>query len=109
MTFALRQSAAYWAPSGIDGYGQATYAAPVLVSCRWETRQELYINEAGESLTSANVVYSASELAIDGKMLLVGSLSGLTTTPPASARRIEAAAISPSVKNDSNLFKQWLR
>ncbi len=63
----LRESITYWAPSGVDNFGDPSFAAPVTtIKAKWEDRTELFIDETGREQRSRSVVYVDTDLVIGG-------------------------------------------
>ena len=72
----LKQTAVYWAPSGIDDFGRPTWDDPVELDCRWEDVAEEFIDAAGERQLSAAKVFVESDVEVHG-VLMLGELTDL--------------------------------
>lgn len=70
ITKMLRQRAVYWAPVGVDNYGKATYATPVVVRCRWEDRSEEFLTMDGDRAMSTACVYVGQDVLLKGVLYL---------------------------------------
>jgi len=70
----LRESITYWAPSGVDNFGDPSFAAPVTIKSKWEDRTELFIDAEGRETRSKSVVYVDTDL-ITGGYLFRGNSS----------------------------------
>lgn len=86
ITAKLHQKATYWAPSGNDGFGNATFSAPSTINCRWEERTDLFIDAAGKEARSHARVYVDTDVEINGYLYLGISSS---TAPEAAAHLIK--------------------
>jgi len=62
----LRESITYWAPSGVDNFGDPSFAAPVTIKAKWEDRAELFIDAEGRETRSKSVVYVDTDLLTGG-------------------------------------------
>ena len=73
-----RQDATLWTLTGSTGvYAEPVYAVPVAIKVRWEERDELFLNSAGEKEVASDVVY----LGIDvkgGDFLFLGTSAAAT-------------------------------
>jgi hypothetical protein len=65
-----RQIAVYWGDPVSDGYGGRTFADPVELAVRWETKMELFVDVAGQTATSQAVVYVGETVAVGGYLYL---------------------------------------
>lgn len=112
----LNQTITYWASPVPDGYGGYTYDAPEAIVGRWEDKQELFIDAAGNEVKSNAVVYLTQDVSLGGFLALgdytdsanyeedpVGSASGVD-----GAREIRAFEKSPDIRGDYSLRKAWL-
>ncbi len=70
-----RESITYWAPSGVDNFGDPSFASPTTVKAKWEDRTELFIDDTGREQRSHSVVYVDTDLVIGGYLL-----RGISTT-----------------------------
>lgn len=68
----LPQTATYWAITGIDGYNEKTFAAPVTVPCRWEGRTELVKTGDGETVASRARIFLDQDV-VEGGFLYLGT------------------------------------
>ena len=59
-----------------DDYGQPLHAAPIELACRWEDRNEEFIDPKGTARTSRALVYVESDVT-PGGMLYNGTLDEL--------------------------------
>ena len=72
----LRESVTYWAPSGVDNFGDPSFATPVTVKSKWEDRTELFIDGEGREQRSHSVVYVDTDLVIGGYLFRGTSIVG---------------------------------
>ena|SRR5256885_6192849 len=79
----LTQKATWWSVSP-DGFGGDTFAAPVLLDCRWENRQETFIGQIDRrELVSNAVVFlnqdvSVGDYLVEGDQTLQANPTGIT-------------------------------
>ncbi len=116
----LKQTAVYWALTGLDGYGQHTYAEPVELDCRWEDKQEKFTDLEGNENVSQALVYFKTDITkgLDGwGFLFLGSLTDLasdTSNPtsesldPYDIYEIKSYRKTPTIKNSRSERKVWL-
>lgn len=106
----LNQTATYWAPGGPDGFGGVLFAAaPVLIRCRWQDVQVLFVGADKQEHRSNAVVYPDRELAQKG-MIALGNYTSQANprTLPGIAWEIRANNVSPSVNADSQMNKAYV-
>lgn len=112
----MRQSATYWAPTGNDGFGNKTYAAPIVIRCRWQNDAVEFRDATGELTQSSAVVYADRKLAIRG-MLAEGDLSDqfdsdgqllLADVEGVVPYEIRQLGSSPDLRNANVLNKVYL-
>lgn len=99
ITRMMKQKAVYWAPNGTDKFGQQAYAAPVELRCRWEDKQELFIDITGTQQVSKSIVYVESDVKLDG-VLWLGELEDVAPINPFSnegASKIRAFGKLPKI------------
>lgn len=101
----MYQTATYWAPGGRTVTGQATFLAPVNISCRWEDKQTLIKNKEGKDVVSDATVYTDRPLAIEGYLKLGVSVE---TDPRSVAREIQAVGKTVNVRARKRLNKVLL-
>lgn len=71
-----RQIATYWGSPSQGGAGEVTFAAPIRMQCRWEDKNEKFIDAAGAEKTSRSIVWTFSELEVGG-YLIQGDQTGV--------------------------------
>lgn len=71
----LRESITYWAPSGVDNFGDPSFATPVTLKAKWEDRTELFVSNEGREERSRSVVYVDTDVLFGGYLL-----RGVSTT-----------------------------
>jgi len=77
ITKMLKQTAAYWPPTGTDKRGQPTLGTPIDILVRWEDKTEEFIDPAtGTRQMSKAIVYVDRDVLVHGVLLL----DGLTST-----------------------------
>jgi hypothetical protein len=107
----LRQDVTHWPVTGTDGFGGFTYGTPILLKARWEYKRELFLNEAGEEVTSEAIVY----LGVDTDMGDFLALDDHTAIPipsdlgsPARAWRIRGTNKTTDLRNLDCIRKVFL-
>ncbi len=65
----LRESVTYWAPSGVNNFGDPSFATPTTVKSKWEDRTELFIDGEGREQRSRSVIYVDTDLVTGGYLL----------------------------------------
>lgn len=107
----LLQTAVYWGAPVSDGYTGYTFAAGVEIACRWEQKQELFIDREGQEKRSLAVVYLGQDIVLGGRLYL-GNLSDLGASPDpqtvSGAYEIRAWAKIPTLCADLFQRKAWL-
>jgi hypothetical protein len=76
-----RQHAVWWSKTGQNHYGQATFAAPVQIKCRWTDQTGEFRNAQGQALDSMAYVYVDRVMKI-GDKLKKGELDSNTPDNP---------------------------
>ena len=112
MKFALNQTATYWGTPTQDGYGGFTFDDPVEVDCKWQGRNELFIDSKGNEVRSRAVVY-LDQYVDEGGYLHLGTLDDLDSSsePPKDVNgcwQIRRVDKSWSISADDYLVKVWL-
>ena len=109
-----KQTAVYWASPVEDGFGGADFDDPVEIKVRWEQKQELFIDGAGNEVRSQAVIYPGQVLDIGGYLYL-GELNDLDSTvmepedvTTGNVYEVRAFSISPNRKGTSYVRKAWL-
>lgn len=57
-----RQRCVYWGPGGEDDQGKRIYAAPIELECRWEDKEEEFLDWQGNLQMSRALVYVDRDL-----------------------------------------------
>ncbi len=70
-----KQVVTYWGPGIPDGWGGVSYAAPVLLQCRWQETSERFLDSGGIEVVSRAKVWSKVDLEIGGYLIL-GDFTG---------------------------------
>lgn len=111
-TSMLNQTAVYWANPTADGFGGRTFDNPVAISVRWERRQQLIIDQAGQEVTSTAIVYVGQDIELGGYLFLgtIADLSSTTENPQEvdDAREIRRYDKTPDVSGTRFTRTAWL-
>lgn len=62
----LREIITYWAPLGTGVFGEDTFDAPKQVNARWEDRQEMIRDKAGQEVISTSRIWLSEDISING-------------------------------------------
>lgn len=103
----LNQTATYWSTPTPDGYGGYSFSTPTSVSCRWENREEIFINSQGVEERSQAVVYLEQDV-VEGGYLYLGTSAQGNPKDQAGVWKIKAVKKSPNIAGDTFLRKVWL-
>ena len=93
----LKQTATYWAKTGTDGYGKATFTSPAALLVRWTDKQEIIRNAQGNEAVSNAQVIVGQDVTIGGYLYL-GTNAGADPTVVSGAREIRAFDKIPDKK-----------
>lgn len=106
----LVQTAVVWKNPSPDGYGKYTYDSPTEISVRWQDKQELYRNEAGEQVPSEAVVFVGEDLDV-GDILYYGEISDMDSSgvnPEDTGHRIKSWEKIPTLDGTQFVRKCYL-
>jgi hypothetical protein len=109
----LNQTAVYWGSPTSDGQGGRTFDDPVEVSVRWDQRQDLFIDGAGQEVRSSAVVYLSQDVVLGG-FLYLGTLDDISSAEEADPMTIDNAFEIRNFEKTGNvkatvfLRKAWL-
>lgn len=103
----LRQTATYWAQTGLDKYGKPTFSAPTTIACRWEDRQELFIDKRGQETLSRARVFFAQAVDLEGYLYL-GESAATDPLTLQDAFEIQATKKTPDLRNLKSLYVAML-
>jgi len=63
LTIFLKQKITYWKKTGVDGFNDETFAAPVTINARWEDRSTTVLSSDGVEVLSNSRVYLAQDIS----------------------------------------------
>lgn len=97
-----KTKATLWRVTGNDGFGDQIYAAPVEILVRWEERQVVFTNSAGQDEMASAIAWMPYDV-FEGEVIALGSHA---TTDPwdgtvPSAREIQGFIRVPHLLNDT--------
>jgi hypothetical protein len=99
-------TALYWRRTGVADDGTPTFAAPVLIKCRWDFQQRVgESNESVESVHMASTVFPDRILAI-GSFLLYGNQDTLDAMTENELRNPMLLKNAVQVK-DQKVTPEW--
>lgn len=107
LSFGLNQKCTYWKYLGIDGYGHPSFAAPVVLACRWEGRTEKIQGDDGEQHISRARVFLENDLE-SGDYLALGELAGSDPRRVLGAWRIISFRTTPGLNAEVFERKAYL-
>ena len=84
------QTAIYWEPTGVDQYGQRTYASPRETKVRWDDSAEAISTNDGDQIVSKARLIVVEELKYQGYLLL-GELDDFTGQDITNPKEVEKA------------------
>lgn len=101
---AHKQTIVYWALSARDGFGGATFSAPVEITGRWEEKSKMFTNSAGNQLISSSILYLNQDVS-ENDWVFLGELTDIAdaideTNPKnvPDAQQIRAFTKIPGIK-----------
>jgi len=100
------QEITWWARNATDKFGQYTYSAPVVIKGRWEEKNELFRNRAGDEEVSAAVVYVDRNIEV-GDYLMLGVSKSMNVTL-VDAQEVKKFMSTPDIRTLSNVRKAIL-
>lgn len=108
----LQQTAVLWTNPVLDGFGGRTFDDGIEIACRWENRQELFVDAQGRQVLSRAVVFVDRDIAVHD-FLFLGELSDLASgedQPFTNTNAFEVRAYKsiPSLKADRHVRTVWL-
>lgn len=113
ITNALKQTAVYWGTPVSDGQGGRTFADPVELAVRWEQKQELFRNAAGQESTSSAIVFVGQDVDLGGYLYL-GELTDISSGEEGNpqivsgAYEIRLCDKTPDFKATNFVRRAWL-
>lgn len=107
----LKQSVTWWAIAP-DGFGGDTFAAPVVIKCRWEEKQEVIAELSGlpatKELMSKAVVFVDRDIKV-GDYLCLGDKTPIANpTTVLGALKVQTYGFVTDLRNVSVLRKARL-
>lgn len=76
-----KQTAVWWQRTGRDVTGDPSFADPVEIDCRWDDKQELFVDVNGDEKISRATVYVDRDMS-PGDWLKLGELESSTPDDP---------------------------
>lgn len=105
--FGLNQVCTYWQRTGVDGFNQPSFAAPVTIVCRWEDRSQRIQNDEGVDVMSKARVFLAQDIAV-GDYLALGLYAGANPRTVADAHIVLQFAKIPGIYAEAFERKAYL-
>lgn len=92
----------YFPPAGQNGFGDLAFGAGIEMKARWQTKNEMFIDQQKREAISKAVVYINGLVAIGGRLALGA------TSDPQDGEEIRGVGVSPSLDSQQELVKLWL-
>jgi len=106
----FKQTAVLWSGRTDDRYGKPSFANESQINCRWEDRQEKFVDANKRESLSRAVVFSENQI-LPGEYLWLGDLADVPNDNPLlipAAHEVRATGAAPSVDAETTLRKAWL-
>ena len=100
----LKQDATIWVASAKDAYGNPSYATPVSIKVRWESRIEKTLDSKGNEIVSQAYVYMPSEYT-PGDYIVKGITVTASPVDVANSYEIRNAQEIPNLRNTFSEFR----
>lgn len=95
----LIHTATVWKNPVSDQFGGFTYASPALISCRWEDKAELFIDNTGRETVSKAVIWlDVSDSVEEGDMIILGNEKTKSNPYKTEARVIKSINKTPNLR-----------
>ncbi len=99
MSFLIRhrkQLTTFWSATGVTVDGDPTFAVPKAITTRWEEKQAVFTNAAGEEASAGAVVFVKEDMKA-GDFLLLGTSTVADPTTLAASREIQGWSKIPQL------------
>lgn len=83
-----RHDVTWWARSGVDNWGEPTFAAPIVVKAHWREDRVIFTNANGEERVSRVIVHVDRDMT-EGDYLWLGITASTADPETFRADRIE--------------------
>jgi len=110
----LNQTLIYWAKGGQDVYNKPSFSNPVNKDCRWQEKEELFLDSEGKEKKSQAVILVDEDMA-EGDFVYLGELgdssSGASEIDPTvvdGAYEIKSFKKTPGIKANEYCRKVWI-
>ena len=107
----IKEKVVYWAPSGVDDYGNPAFSTPVEIDARWEDTVEQFVDIEGDQQMSRAKVYCLTDLEVQGILLLGSLTTSVDQVNPRSndgAWEIRRVDKQPNIRATEFLRTAWL-
>lgn len=88
LTKHLKDLTTFWSVTGVTVDGDPTFAAPKAITTRWEEKQAVFTNAAGEEASAGAVVFVKEDMKA-GDFLFLGTSAVADPTTVVAAREIQ--------------------
>lgn len=103
----FNQKATLWVKNGRDVYGKASYASPVIINCRFQSKNELMLNKEGQQVKTQSVIYIGDNTAVGiDDMIYLGESN--SSTPHTDASNVISVQSVQSLDNQEQIKKVWI-
>jgi hypothetical protein len=107
LTYGLAQTLTYWELTGVDGYNQPQFAAPVSRTCRWEERTTRIQNTEGQEVLARARIFLAEDMKL-GDYIALGVVAGADPRVIPQARAVIEFRKTPSLDGASFERKSYI-
>lgn len=96
LTKHFRQRATFWESTGVNSSGDPSFATPKTIQVRWEERQTVFTNAAGEEASAGAVIFVGEDMKA-GDFLFLGVSIVADPTTVSNAREIQGWSKIPQL------------
>ncbi len=102
-----KQLVTFWSATGADASGDPTFATPKAITARWEERQAVFTNAAGEEASAGAVIFVKEDMKA-GDFLFLGTSAVADPTTVGDARKIQGWSKLPQLTGSDFERKAFL-
>ena len=99
-------SATIWVKTGRDGFGTEVYDAPTDILVRWEDKQELIVDSAGETSISTAKIFTKTVYK-KGDYIIAGT-SAVSNPRDVDSRRVLKTSVIGNLKGTKQINTLWV-
>ena len=91
-----KQLTTFWDATGVSTSGDPSFAAPKAITTRWEEKQAVFTNAAGEEASAGAVIFVKEDMKA-GDFLFLGVSTEADPTDVAASREIQGWSKIPQL------------